>query len=371
MPSLKDVLESTLVEAEFDLGKREMTRHGPRTTWRGQPDEIVSAAELHRLAKADSWEDELSLQARGAKVVAPDDALSRLHGYVEDVLSEYIDPENGRIGHSFPMGSANHGGTRIKEGSVTSQIYASLTAEFAGLLVRGCATIVTSNLPFQEWTSVFANERLTGALLDRITHHVHILEMNADSYRLKQSRSRRQPPSEYSRLPSRWSWAERSMAITAHCDRATLALTIYPGERSAGLLSATQDCGRAAATSAPGTTAFLDCSPPISTMGPERRPSRRRRFREGRWRPRCLSAAYGRRQYRHRRERRQYRCQRHVRNWRLGASCRDGRPQGSVGGMSRRRRGHGGTGLAAATQPPRARPRGSAAAQASASRTDE
>ena len=44
------------------------------------------------------------------------------------------------------------------------------------------ATIVTSNLPFQEWTSVFASERLTGALLDRITHHVHILEMNAESY---------------------------------------------------------------------------------------------------------------------------------------------------------------------------------------------
>ncbi len=43
------------------------------------------------------------------------------------------------------------------------------------------ATIVTSNLPFQEWTSVFASERLTGALLDRITHHVHILEMNAES----------------------------------------------------------------------------------------------------------------------------------------------------------------------------------------------
>ena len=48
------------------------------------------------------------------------------------------------------------------------------------------ATIVTSNLPFQEWTTVFASERLTGALLDRITHHVHILEMNGESYRLRQ-----------------------------------------------------------------------------------------------------------------------------------------------------------------------------------------
>jgi DNA replication protein DnaC len=52
------------------------------------------------------------------------------------------------------------------------------------------STVVTSNLPFDEWTSVFGSERLTGALLDRLTHHVHILEMNGDSYRLNQSKRR-------------------------------------------------------------------------------------------------------------------------------------------------------------------------------------
>ncbi len=51
--------------------------------------------------------------------------------------------------------------------------------------------LVTSNLPFDEWTEVFGSERLTGALLDRLTHHVHILEMNGESYRLRQSRKRR------------------------------------------------------------------------------------------------------------------------------------------------------------------------------------
>ncbi len=48
--------------------------------------------------------------------------------------------------------------------------------------------IVTSNLPFDEWTGVLGSERLTGALLDRLTHHVHILEMNGDSFRLKHSK---------------------------------------------------------------------------------------------------------------------------------------------------------------------------------------
>jgi len=50
--------------------------------------------------------------------------------------------------------------------------------------------IITSNLPFDEWTQIFASERLTGALLDRLTHHIHILEMNGESFRLKQSRAK-------------------------------------------------------------------------------------------------------------------------------------------------------------------------------------
>jgi len=53
------------------------------------------------------------------------------------------------------------------------------------------ATLITSNLPFEEWTETFGSERLTGALLDRLTHHVSILEMNGDSYRLSESRARK------------------------------------------------------------------------------------------------------------------------------------------------------------------------------------
>ena len=54
--------------------------------------------------------------------------------------------------------------------------------------------LVTTNLPFDEWTEVFGSERLTGALLDRLTHHVHIIEMNGESYRLKGSRTNAATP---------------------------------------------------------------------------------------------------------------------------------------------------------------------------------
>jgi DNA replication protein DnaC len=64
------------------------------------------------------------------------------------------------------------------------------------------STIVTSNLPFDEWTSVFGNQRLTGALPDRLTHHVHILEMNGESYRLRQSKLRRRKDPSMSDEPT-------------------------------------------------------------------------------------------------------------------------------------------------------------------------
>jgi DNA replication protein DnaC len=50
--------------------------------------------------------------------------------------------------------------------------------------------IITTNLPFENWTEVCGCERLTGAMLDRLTHKVHIIEANGASYRLQQSRKR-------------------------------------------------------------------------------------------------------------------------------------------------------------------------------------
>jgi len=71
-----------------------------------------------------------------------------------------------------------------------SQTGAELLFEVISQRYERGSTLVTTNLPFEDWTSVFGSERLTGALLDRLTHHVHILEANGESYRLKQSKAR-------------------------------------------------------------------------------------------------------------------------------------------------------------------------------------
>ena len=53
------------------------------------------------------------------------------------------------------------------------------------------STIVTSNLPVDEWTSVFDSPQLASVVLERLTHHAHILEVNSESYRLRHGSARR------------------------------------------------------------------------------------------------------------------------------------------------------------------------------------
>lgn len=54
------------------------------------------------------------------------------------------------------------------------------------------STIVTTNLPFEQWEQVFKDAAMTAALVDRLTHHCHLLEMNGDSYRFKEGLRKKQ-----------------------------------------------------------------------------------------------------------------------------------------------------------------------------------
>ena len=69
---------------------------------------------------------------------------------------------------------------------------AELLFEVISRAYERLSIIVTTNLPFESWVEIFGSERMTGALLDRLTHRVHILEANGPSYRLRESKRRLQ-----------------------------------------------------------------------------------------------------------------------------------------------------------------------------------
>ena len=80
-----------------------------------------------------------------------------------------------------------------------SKVGAELLFDIISTAYERQSLIVTTNLPFEKWTEVLGNERLTGAVLDRLTHRCHILETRGESYRLQDARRRQSGKSSRSR----------------------------------------------------------------------------------------------------------------------------------------------------------------------------
>jgi DNA replication protein DnaC len=72
-----------------------------------------------------------------------------------------------------------------------SKAGAELLFDVIAIAYERSSVILTTNLPFENWTEVLGNERLTGAALDRLTHRCHIVETTGESYRLQDAKRRR------------------------------------------------------------------------------------------------------------------------------------------------------------------------------------
>jgi DNA replication protein DnaC len=73
-----------------------------------------------------------------------------------------------------------------------SKTGAELLFQFFSSRYERASVIITTNLEFQEWTKLFGDEKMTAALLDRLTHRSHILLLNGESYRFRQSMKQRE-----------------------------------------------------------------------------------------------------------------------------------------------------------------------------------
>jgi len=71
-----------------------------------------------------------------------------------------------------------------------SKVGAELLFDVISTAYERTSVVVTTNLPFEQWTEVLGSERLVGATLDRLTHRCHILEATGESYRLRDAKRR-------------------------------------------------------------------------------------------------------------------------------------------------------------------------------------
>jgi DNA replication protein DnaC len=71
-----------------------------------------------------------------------------------------------------------------------SKTGAELLCDVISTAYERTSVVITTNLPFEQWTEVLGSERLVGATLDRLTHRCHILEASGESYRLRDAKRR-------------------------------------------------------------------------------------------------------------------------------------------------------------------------------------
>ena len=140
MHCLKELFDSVVAETKFHIGKTEVLRsRTTSTTYSRNPDEIISPDELQAIASRDRWDDELAIQARGAKPIIPDETFNQFLATLHNMLVDYIDAQTDEIGHTFPAASSFHQATTFEANGVVRDTYVSPVKAFTEALVRGSA----------------------------------------------------------------------------------------------------------------------------------------------------------------------------------------------------------------------------------------
>ena len=170
MHRLKELFDSVLAETKFDVGKTEVLPSGTSTTYSRNPDEIISPDELRDIASRDRWDDELAIQARGAKPIVPDEVFNQFLATLHNMLGSYIDTQKNEIGHTFPVASSSQEKMTIEANGVVNNAYVSPVNAFAEALARSSA--ITGSERMAKLLSYWIEEKLvkyqTSAILNGI-----------------------------------------------------------------------------------------------------------------------------------------------------------------------------------------------------------
>lgn len=166
MQTLKEILDSALVEAKFDIGKVNMP--GVSTTYSQDPMEVVSPADLRDLILKENRDEALVEQAQRAQPIIPKEKLEKVSSHVTDLLGGYVDEKTGMIGLAFPFGGSQCVRTKMEGNGITIQEFESSVTGLAEALVRGAAILGSERLAklFSCWVESDSITYRTFAVVD-------------------------------------------------------------------------------------------------------------------------------------------------------------------------------------------------------------
>ena len=102
MRNLRKLLNSIVDQTTFDLGRVVIKNGLVQTSYDSRPDEVISPEQLRKIFKRNRWDDQELDRARDARLITPDESISKLCSHLRLLLKDYIDKETDRIGYALP-----------------------------------------------------------------------------------------------------------------------------------------------------------------------------------------------------------------------------------------------------------------------------
>ena len=143
MESVEQVLEYVVSQSQFDLGYLETVGGQPSRSWASRPGEVISVDDLRQLLSGEDSDTVKQAGAREAKLVCPDATISLLVEHLRVLLDEFVDAENGTIGHAFPKVSNefSHESGKFQPNGLCAESCITALDVFARALVKGSALV--------------------------------------------------------------------------------------------------------------------------------------------------------------------------------------------------------------------------------------
>ena len=141
MQKLKELLETAVSRTKYDMGQVEVRSDRTHYSYGLRPGEVIDSDKFRTIVNANNWDDEF-ISVQSARIVVPDEPLSRLNGFLHELLVEYIDPDTDRVGHAFPVnGRDSHRSISLEANGLKRTAFVSGVGDIAHALVRGAAVL--------------------------------------------------------------------------------------------------------------------------------------------------------------------------------------------------------------------------------------